>query len=132
MSRSRCFDVDGTIIDPGSSGPIRVRLRPCAVTVQRTGTRCRLIRAERSTDTEVPAQKQEQARRPPGLAATHTKPHSASGGVAAADHTRSGAEQRARTTAVAIVAAAQNGTYACVRGLEASSALACMRYAANH
>jgi hypothetical protein len=30
--------------------------------------------------------------------------------VAAADHTRSGAEQRARTTAVAILAAAQNGT----------------------
>jgi hypothetical protein len=30
--------------------------------------------------------------------------------MAAADHTRSGAEQRARTTAVAILAAAQNGT----------------------
>jgi hypothetical protein len=31
----------------------------------------------------------------------------------AIERTRSGAEQRARTTAVAILAAAQNGTYAC-------------------
>jgi len=33
----------------------------------------------------------------------------------AAHHTRSGAKRRARTTAVTIVAAAQNGTYACLR-----------------
>jgi len=39
--------------------------------------------------------------------------------VAADDHTSSGAEQRAKTTAVAIVAAAQNGTYACARVLQA-------------
>jgi len=30
--------------------------------------------------------------------------------------THSGAEQRSRTTTVAILAAAQNGTYACARG----------------
>jgi hypothetical protein len=44
------------------------------------------------------------------LAAKHTELHWAADAVAAADHTRSGAEQRARTTAVAILAAAQNGT----------------------
>ena len=44
------------------------------------------------------------------LAAKHTESHSAAGAVAAADHTRSGAERRARTTTVAIVATAQNET----------------------
>jgi hypothetical protein len=56
------------------------------------------------------AQQQKQARRPPALAAKHTEPHSAAGAVAAADHTRSGAEQRARTTGAASRTSAQNGT----------------------
>lgn len=42
--------------------------------------------------------------------AKHAETRSAVGAVAAADHTRSGAEQRARTTAAATLAAAQNGT----------------------
>ena len=51
--------------------------------------------------------------------------------MAAADHTRSGAEQRARTTAVAILAAAQNGTYACTRGPQAPSASHSSRHAVS-
>jgi len=42
--------------------------------------------------------------------AEDTEQRSAANAVSVADRTRSGAEQRARTTAVAIVAAAQNGT----------------------
>ena len=49
----------------------------------------------------------------------------------AADHTRSGAERRARTTADAIVAAAQNGTSASAPGLKACSALSGLTLAAN-
>jgi hypothetical protein len=53
------------------------------------------------------AQQQEQARRPPALAAQHTEQLWAAGVVGAAGRTRSGAERRARTTVVAGVAAAQ-------------------------
>jgi hypothetical protein len=40
----------------------------------------------------------------------------------AIERTRSGAEQRARTTATAILTAAQNGTYACARSPQTLSA----------
>jgi hypothetical protein len=59
------------------------------------------------------------------------EPHAAASAIAASDHTRSGAEQRARTTAVAILAAAQNGTYACAREWQACSAPAGFGHAAN-
>jgi len=49
----------------------------------------------------------------------------------AIERIRSGAEQRARTTAVAIVAAAQNGTYVFARGPQAPSASGSTRHAAN-
>jgi hypothetical protein len=67
---------------------------------------------ELSTRPHVPvgAQQQEQARRPPALAAKHTEQLSAAGAVGAADRTQSGPERRDRTTAVATVAAAQNST----------------------
>jgi hypothetical protein len=45
--------------------------------------------------------------------------------------TRSGAEQRAITTAVATLGAAQNGTYACARVLQACSALGGLGHAVN-
>ncbi len=45
--------------------------------------------------------------------------------------TRSGAEQRARTTTVALATTAQNGTYACARVLQACSALGGLGHAAN-
>ena len=45
--------------------------------------------------------------------------------------TRSGAEQRARTTAATTIAAAQNGTYACARVLQACSALGGLGHASN-
>jgi len=77
------------------------------------------------------AQQQEQARRPPALTAEQTEPHSAAGAVAAGDHTSSGAEQRARMRAVAIVASAQNGTYARPLGLHACLAWDGTRHAAN-
>jgi hypothetical protein len=53
---------------------------------------------------------QEQARRPPAPTAKRTEPLSVAGAVGAANHTRPGAELRARRTAVAILAVAQNGT----------------------
>ena len=53
---------------------------------------------------------------PPALAAKHTELHWVAGAVAAADHTRSGAEQHARTTAIAIQPAAQNGTSGVLAG----------------
>jgi hypothetical protein len=40
----------------------------------------------------------------------------------AIDRNREGAEQRARTTAGAILAAVHNGNYACARDVQASSA----------
>jgi len=40
----------------------------------------------------------------------HTEQLSAADAVGAADHTQSGPEHRARTTIIAILAAAQNGT----------------------
>jgi hypothetical protein len=49
----------------------------------------------------------------------------------AIDRNREGAEQRARTTAGAILAAVQNGTYACARVLQACSALGDLGHAAN-
>ena len=67
----------------------------------------------------------------PALAAKHTELNWAAGAVAAADHTRSGAEQRARTTAVAILAAAQNGTYACARQRQACLAWGGWDHAVN-
>ena len=63
----------------------------------------------------VGVQQREQARTPPALAAKHTEQLSAAGAVGAADRAQSGPECRVRTTAVATVAAAQSGTYACVR-----------------
>jgi len=48
--------------------------------------------------------------RPPAPAEEHAEPRWAAGAVGAADRARAGAEQRARTTADTIVAAAQNGT----------------------
>jgi hypothetical protein len=56
------------------------------------------------------APQQEQARKPPALAAKHTEQLSTADAVGAADRTTSGTERRARTTGVTIVAAAQNGT----------------------
>jgi hypothetical protein len=91
-------------------------------------------------DPEVPfgAQQQEQARWPPAPTAKlqnrarqpvlwvpPTAPESA------IERTRSGAEQRARSTAVAILAAARNGTYACAHGQQALSASGSSRYAVN-
>jgi hypothetical protein len=58
----------------------------------------------------VGAQQQEHARRPPALATMHTEQLSAAGAVGAADRTQSAPERRDRTTAVATVATAQNGT----------------------
>jgi hypothetical protein len=58
---------------------------------------------------------QEQARRPPALAAKLTEQLSAAGALGTADRTRSGPERRDRTTAVAILAAAHIGTYVCAR-----------------
>jgi len=49
----------------------------------------------------------------------------------AIERTRPGAEQRARTTATAILTAAQNGTYACARGPQAPSASGSTRHATN-
>jgi hypothetical protein len=49
----------------------------------------------------------------------------------AIEHTRPGAEQRARTTTVALQASAQNGTYACARVWKAGSASGDAGYAAN-
>src|ERR1035437_1425303 len=49
----------------------------------------------------------------------------------AIEHTRLGAEQRARTPAIAIQTAAQNGTYACARDPQACSALGGLGHAAN-
>ena len=65
-----------------------------------------------STRPDVPfrAQQPEQARRPPAPTGKPTEPRSAASAVGAADPTRSGAEQRAKTTAIAIVAAAHIGT----------------------
>jgi hypothetical protein len=77
------------------------------------------------------AQQLEQARRPAALAAKHTEPHAAASAIAACDRTRSGAEQRARMTAIASVAAAQYGTYACARGPQAPSASGSTRHTAN-
>ena len=65
------------------------------------------------------------------VTAKHTELHSTASAMAAADHTRWGAEQRARNTAVAILAAVQNGTYACARVLQACSALGGLGHAAN-
>jgi hypothetical protein len=48
--------------------------------------------------------------RPPASAEEHAEPRSAASSVGAADRARWGAERRARTTAVATLAAAQNGT----------------------
>ena len=56
---------------------------------------------------------------------------SAAGAVGAADRTRSGAEQRARTTAIPPRCRAPNGTYACARVLQACSALGGLGHAAN-
>jgi len=58
-------------------------------------------------DASIPSRKH--GRRLPRLKST-TEPLSAASAVGADDRTRSGAEQRARTTVVAFVAAAQNGT----------------------
>ncbi len=52
----------------------------------------------------------EQARRPPALAAEHIEQLSAAGAMGAADRTQSGPEHRVRTTVIATLAAAQNGT----------------------
>jgi hypothetical protein len=46
------------------------------------------------------------------VSAKHAETHSAVGAVGAGSHTRSGAEQRARTTVVVALGAAQNGTSA--------------------
>ena len=62
--------------------------------------------------------------------AEDTEQRSAANAVSVADRTRSGAEQRARTTAVAIVAAAQNGTSGAL-AICKQPALAGMRYAVN-
>ena len=53
------------------------------------------------------------------------------GAVGAADRARSGAERRDRTSAVALQTAAQNGTYACARILQACTALGGLGHAAN-
>src|ERR1039458_8982906 len=50
-----------------------------------------------ATEDSVGAQQQEQARRPPALAAMHTEQLSAAGAVGAADRTQSGPERRDRT-----------------------------------
>ena len=72
----------------------------------------RVGRADWLSATEVPsrAQQQEQAPRSPAPTAKHTEPRSTVGAVGAAGRTRSGTERRARTTSVALMAAAQNGT----------------------
>jgi len=54
--------------------------------------------------------------RSPALAAKHTEQLSAAGAVGAVDRTQSGPERRDRTTAVATVAAAQNGTSGVLAG----------------
>jgi hypothetical protein len=77
------------------------------------------------------AQQPEQARRPPAPAAKHIEPRLAASAASAADRTRSGAERRARTTAIAILAVARNESYACARALQACSALGGLGHAAN-
>jgi len=67
-------------------------------------------------------QQQEQACRPPALAAKHTEQLSAADAVGVADRTQSGPERRARTTVIAILAEAQIGTHACPCGPQAPSA----------
>ena len=69
--------------------------------------------------------------RPPAPPEGHAEPRSAAGAVGAADRARSGAERRDRTSAVALQTAAQNGTYACARVLQACSALGGLGHAAN-
>jgi len=64
----------------------------------------------------IRARQQEQARRPPALAVNHTEQRLAADAVGAAYRTRSGAEQPARTTAVATLAAVQNGTSGVIAG----------------
>jgi hypothetical protein len=50
------------------------------------------------------------------MATMRTEPHSAAGAGAATVHTHTGAEQQVRTTVIALVAAAQNGTSGVIAG----------------
>ena len=67
-------------------------------------------------------QQHEQAREPSAPPEGPAEPRSATGVVGTSDRAHSGAEQRARTTAVATLVGAHIGTYACARDVQASSA----------